>query len=237
MKAGILLFIALLPSIAAWNWETHTALVDSVYYALDEGLREKLNLTEMEEGSVAPDKVFKDFRNHGFPRSLEEARAWKHKTEAFLAAGEYDHASYAFGVMSHYVSDSFSAPHTIAGEQYKLHQQYEQQGNNAYLPVKCVKERVALEDVCYTGSLQGKTWGAWVETRDERLPQAAVGDAGRYLLSLALDLFGSDCHNVRTRVEQQEWALERKDIVLACVVAAVMTVVGVSLCRDGILKK
>ncbi len=71
------------------------------------------------EGAKAPDAVFKDFKNHvlhvgendwgGAPAA---AREWYRRTVRALKDGDWKHAAYSAGVMSHYVVDPVQPFHT-----------------------------------------------------------------------------------------------------------------------------
>jgi predicted flap endonuclease-1-like 5' DNA nuclease len=71
------------------------------------------------EGAKAPDAVFKDFKNHvlhvgendwgGAPAA---AREWYRRTVRALKEGDWKHAAYSAGVMSHYVIDPVQPFHT-----------------------------------------------------------------------------------------------------------------------------
>jgi predicted flap endonuclease-1-like 5' DNA nuclease len=75
------------------------------------------------EGSKAPDKTFKDFKNHvlhvrdnywgGAP---ERAEVWYGKTVAALRAQQWESAVYSAGVLSHYYTDPIQPFHTAQSE-------------------------------------------------------------------------------------------------------------------------
>ncbi len=231
---SILFVVALLmmQSAVAWNWDTHEAMVTSVYYRLDPALREELSVERMAEGSIMPDKVFRDYQKHGFPRSLPEAERWLQSTRSSLAQEGYSHASLSFGIASHYLTDSFSAPHSISGEPYALHKQYEDQASREYDYADCPVNSFALAEAIMTGTEQGKTWGTWVTTRDAALPRHAVRDATLSLMTLAFDAFNSTCSSFETTVREVDSSFTPTlylgmGIVLLCAVG-----VGVWLYRD-----
>lgn len=75
------------------------------------------------EGSKAPDKVFKDFKNHvyhvrdnGWGGAPAKAREWYDKTVSALKAEDWDEAAYAAGVLSHYYTDPIQPFHTAQSE-------------------------------------------------------------------------------------------------------------------------
>jgi len=231
---SILFVVALvmIQSVAAWNWDAHEAMVMSVYYRLDPALREHLSVERLAEGSIMPDKVFRDYQKHGFPRSLPEAERWLQSTHSFLAQEDYSNASLSFGIASHYLTDSFSAPHSISGEPYSLHQLYEDQASQAYDYAECPLNSFALAEAIMTGTEQGKTWGSWVATRDAALPRHAVHDATLSLTTVASDVFNSTCTSFETTIRKVDSSFTPQlylgmGIVLLCVVG-----VGAWLYRD-----
>mgnify|MGYP001617633596 CR=1 FL=1 len=235
---AVLLFILVLvggsatPFATAWNWDTHPAIAESAYYRLDDSLREKLSLDLIKEGSIMPDKVFHDFTKHGFPRALPEAERWLRSTREFLNKQQYDNASLSFGIASHYITDSFAAPHSISGEPYPLHQLYEKQAAQNYFYAECTSESFELGDVLYTGSQQGKTWGEWTDTRDAQLPQLAVRDATFYLTGIAMETFNSTCRSFATHFETPERHLDISHMAFALAVLACLLFTILSLYRD-----
>ncbi|MBX2855661.1 MAG: DUF4332 domain-containing protein [Rhodobacteraceae bacterium] len=72
-------------------------------------------------GSKAPDKKFKDFKNHvlhvgdgDWGGAREAAAKWRGETVAQLREGAWPAAAYAAGVMSHYLSDPLMPLHTAS---------------------------------------------------------------------------------------------------------------------------
>ena len=135
MRSFLFLFVLLLTS--AWNWQTHPAFVESMYYQLSDEDQSNFNLTALQEGSLAPDRDFHDNRYHHYPPSYNLTLYWLQKARTSYAQGDFPEASYAFGVASHYVSDSFAAPHNIEKESSKDHSFYERQASERYMLVPC----------------------------------------------------------------------------------------------------
>ena len=79
MKKSILIslcFLTLLNAVYGWGWETHQMFAEKTYNSMPSDLREKLNLTAMKEGAIAPDKDFHDNIKHHYPPSYELALKW-----------------------------------------------------------------------------------------------------------------------------------------------------------------
>ena len=75
------------------------------------------------EGSKAPDKKFKDFRNHVlhvgdnyWGGAVEAAKKWYAETVTMLSNKQWSKAIYAAGVLSHYYTDPIQPMHTGQSE-------------------------------------------------------------------------------------------------------------------------
>jgi hypothetical protein len=224
------IFILVLLLVSGWNWETHTAFVDSVYYSLDEGRREQLSLELLEEGSIAPDKEFRDFVRHSYPHAIGQAELWLVEARDAVVRGDYDTASYAFGVVSHYVSDSFSSPHGVSGEEYFLHKAFEDQASVVYDVVACEEFNVNVDKSILRGSYEGNYWDEWVTTRDERLVRNGVVGASKVVTALGMDVFGSTCSSFSTFVVVQ--LFDRGDVLVVGMLSLCMISLGWSVWRD-----
>lgn len=108
------------------------------------------------EGSKAPDKVFKDFRNHvlhvgenywgGAPEKVVE---WYGRTVEALRAGSWADAAYNAGVLSHYYTDPVMPFHTGQTEaENSIHRATEWSINRSYNALRKIGEdRYGLVDV------------------------------------------------------------------------------------------
>ncbi len=228
----LMLMLVLAPFVSASNWDTHRAFAGSVYYNLNDSLRENLSLSLMEEGSIIPDKIFQDYKKHSFPLSYIEAKKWLQKTKTDLENKDYKNASLDFGIASHYIVDSFSSPHSFSGEDYASHKEYEDQASSDYLYAACNNEKIKLQDALYTGSLNGGHWITWTETRDRSLPFHDVENAMNHLFPIAMETFGSRCRELDTKVEAVHFYLGWKEILLSAAVLIGIILTGFSLRKD-----
>lgn len=100
------------------------------------------------EGSKAPDKTFKDFRNHvlhvsddywgGAPEKVEE---WYRTTVEALRAEKWQDAAYAAGVLSHYYTDPVMPFHTGQTEaENAIHRATEWSINRSYNALRKIGE-------------------------------------------------------------------------------------------------
>jgi hypothetical protein len=181
MRKLILLFIFLtgliiqLPTAEAWTVNTHYQIIDQVYYSLPADAQHNLNLSEMRQGSVAPDLKFFDFSYHKYPAGYAKALYWLDKGKREYKAGDYGSASYSFGVASHYISDFCSAPHCL-GKSGAYHTLYEVQ--SALLKPQITEANGNLLTSIENGKTQGQySWNSWIMNRDDSYIQKDLNNA------------------------------------------------------------
>jgi len=140
MKTGKVFFILFLPlafgTALAWDWDTHRFLAEKIcdHYSC------KCH-AEIKEGSIIPDRDFRDFSNHScydpsncspssywscpYKRScpaIDKAREWMEKA---AKAQECERWKYV-GIASHYFLDSKCFWHQVTNEDYeKCHKPFE----------------------------------------------------------------------------------------------------------------
>lgn len=159
--------LATLPSAEAWSWKTHADVVEMVYNGLPVEVQKNLNLEIMKNGSNEPDEVFKDFTTHSYPKSYQKAQAWLDKGKQAYDQGNYDEASYDYGVASHYISDTFSAPHCVSKEDSNDHSKYEDQAKD--LKPAQVNITGDLETMLKNGYTEGGTsWKEWLQNKGNK---------------------------------------------------------------------
>jgi Zinc dependent phospholipase C len=171
---GVMIFLAIslvfAPVSFAWNWNAHSKIVDSTYNSLPSSVQSKLSLSYMEDGSNDPDQVFHDFRDHSYPFSYTKAVYYLNKGASYYKQKKYYLASISFGIASHYISDTFSAPHCVSGELYSEHASYEYQANK--LTPHITKVNGNLKTLLYNGYITGKSdWKSWMLTHSSSYPQ------------------------------------------------------------------
>lgn len=191
----LILILLLMPTSYAWLGTGHENIVSSVYYQFDNKTQDKLNLSELKRGSTDPDRVFHDTRLHHFPPSYERVVYWLEIANQSFQSGDFNNASYAFGVASHYISDSFAAPHTVDGEDPNEHSEYEVVANS-FVVSDCKK---LGEDLFITLSNHTKPeeWQEWRETRDKHLVYNHYKDAFRAVNSQTT-IFTEECKELTT---------------------------------------
>ncbi len=101
----VVLLLAMCSPTHAWKWKTHHDVVEAAFNALPPEVRVNLNLNEIKQGSIAPDK--EDFGHpHTYPNTLFQALYWFENARREYSAGRYSDASYALGVASHSMMDA-----------------------------------------------------------------------------------------------------------------------------------
>lgn len=178
------------PVADAWTWPTHSDIVDVVYQGLPTDVQYKLDLKVMEDASNDPDEVFKDFTDHSYPRSYDKAKSWLDQGKAAYVRGDYKNASYDYGVASHYISDTFSAPHCVSGESSSDHSKYEDQAEK--LKPIATYSSGDLKSKMETGYNQGKTsWSEWLKTKNDAIIQNNLNMGASAALSAIKDSINS----------------------------------------------
>ncbi len=185
----LLVFLFLVPYAHAWDYEGHKLIVNYVYYSTDMHLK-NFNLTRMEEGAIAPDKVFRDQRKHHYPYTLELTKKW---------ISNSSDPSYNFGVATHYISDSFASPHYIKNEKYSHHILFERQARSIY--IECRDYNLLIEEELPKTPKYSNYWNKWLKSKDKNIPNRAINDAAKLALSAAIKEFNLTC-NRNSKVEK-----------------------------------
>jgi len=162
--------IVLMPAADAWSWKTHSDVVDVVYYGLPLNVQQNLDLNTMENASNDPDEIFHDFTYHSYPKSYEKAIYWLNSGKTAYDSGNYENASYDYGVACHYISDTFSAPHGVSGESSSDHSKYENHAKKLTPMLTGVSGD--LNSMMQNGKNQGSvSWDEWLQSNDDSIIQ------------------------------------------------------------------
>lgn len=189
----LLSFMAM-PVADAWSWKTHSDIVDVVYNGLPVDVQKNLDLNMMRDGSNDPDEKFHDFTDHSYPGSLDKAQSWLDQGKAAYDSGNYPQASYDYGVASHYISDTFSAPHAVSGESSSEHSSYEDSAKRLTPVANYVTGD--LNTLMQDGKNQGaKSWANWVEVRDDPIIQNDLNRGASVTLSAIRNSINSTSTN------------------------------------------
>ncbi|ADL58139.1 MULTISPECIES: zinc dependent phospholipase C family protein [Methanothermobacter] len=174
MKRGVslilVLVLMLMPCSYAWKTVTHYDAAEAIYEKLPSSKRSKININAMIDGSNDPDEKFHDTVRHSFPRSFTEAKKWLDRGRSAYRSKNYRYASYCFGVASHYITDTFSAPHCVSGESSTLHNSYEKQAT--YLAPSISYVSGDIYSLMQRGYLNGRSdWSRWTKTKSSSIVQ------------------------------------------------------------------
>lgn len=164
------------PVSDAWTWSTHSSIVDSTYYSLPTSIHSKLSLSAMRDGSNDPDEKFHDYRDHSYPNSYNKALHYLNQGSSYYKQKKYYESSKSFGIASHYISDTFSAPHCVSGELSSQHQAYENQASKLKPHVTAVTGN--LKVLMFNGYTSEKSdWANWQKTRSTYYTQKDLNRA------------------------------------------------------------
>ncbi len=170
MVVFMISLLIMVPASDAWSWKTHSQVVDVVYYGLPSDVQRNLNLGIMENASNDPDEIFHDFTYHSYPKSYNKSIYWLNLGKTAYDNGNYENASYDYGVACHYISDTFSAPHGVSGESSSLHSKYEDHAKK-FTPVAS-SVNGDLNSLMENGKIEdSKSWDSWIETNDDSIIQ------------------------------------------------------------------
>jgi hypothetical protein len=182
--------MVMMPASDAWSWKTHSDIVDVVYYGLPVDVQGKLDLNTMRDGSNDPDEIFHDFTFHSYPKSYEKAKYWLDQGKVAYDRGDYGNASYDYGVATHYISDTFSAPHGVSRESSADHSKYENHAKK--LSPIATYANGDLNTVLQDGKNQGAvSWSSWLQSDDDLIIQDNLNRGASASLSAVKDSINS----------------------------------------------
>ncbi len=168
-------FFLQIPAASAWNWNTHQEIVESNYNTLPSDMKQNLDLNAMKDGSDDPDFKFFDFQYHRYPDSRIKMDEWLNKGQEHYKNGDYYSASYCFGVASHYITDSFAAPH-CAGFKGPDHTLYETKASLIKPELKRTDGN--LNSLLIDGQSTGKSdWNNWINIKNDSYIQNDLNKA------------------------------------------------------------
>ncbi|AIS32379.1 zinc dependent phospholipase C family protein [Methanobacterium formicicum] len=164
-----LLFLMVAPA-TAWEWTAHKKIVDEININLPSDVQKNLKpyLAVMKEGSTYPDTLPNDKINHGYPGSYSQTNTWLDNGKVAYEKGDYREAAWCFGVASHYITDTYSAPHC---GWIKDKEKYWQIGNQL-TPKKHDFHYSNLNNMLKYGNERGKdSIASWNKTEDSGIVQ------------------------------------------------------------------
>ena len=136
----ILLLTASFPSARAWTGDTHIWLsAKSVTYLPRDWQNLAFNLysADLNNGTTAPDRVFRDFYNHvyhprtGYGGAPKAITKWYGYFKGNLTLGNWKTSVYCAGVLAHYAEDIANPLHTDTSDaEEEIHSKYETDAYN-----------------------------------------------------------------------------------------------------------
>ncbi len=141
MNSALRLFVILLITSPltinlsnAWNSghdTTHEHIAAKLYSDMPTHIKKNLDISEMKKGANLPDKSDKDkkYLLHKYPLSVDKVEENLKKAMTYFNKAKnaqpvdktkyYKQESLHLGMATHYISDTFAAPHTAYMENYK----------------------------------------------------------------------------------------------------------------------
>jgi hypothetical protein len=124
--------LIILPSTSAWNsgiGDTHDNIASKLYHSTPAHIQKHLDLKEMKKGARWPDYNGESKKWHGYPLSVIRVNTYLKKAKNAYLNKNYKMESFYYGVMSHYISDTYAAPHTV--KRLSFHTKYYAQGDRS----------------------------------------------------------------------------------------------------------
>ncbi|MEK6956102.1 MAG: zinc dependent phospholipase C family protein [Nanoarchaeota archaeon] len=205
MRLFIILLLCI-PSVYAWDSNGHKAIVDYIYFNTDM-YSKGFNLSRLEEGSVAPDKVFKDQKKHHYPSSYDLANKWLNNSD-----------DYSFGVASHYISDSFDATEYINNENSKDRKLFY---SKAVIDIECRNYGYSLSEL-KEGSKNYIEWNSWLKNKSNAIPVKEINQATKVSLSIALKKYNLTCLK---RTDVQDFDYFRNNVIYEMIALFILSVI------------
>jgi len=161
---SMVLFITLSP-VAAWSVPTHYEIAATTYYALPADVQSKLSLELMMEGADDPDLKFLDYQYHKYPENQPKVDYWLNRGSIDYKNGNYNDASYSFGVATHYIADGSCAPHCPDNTSHYEHSIYEL--NALILTPKIDYSGGDIHSIMNNDFIDGKdSWQSWMNNKN-----------------------------------------------------------------------
>lgn len=196
---GLAIFISM-GSASAWNAgpdKTHELIATQLYHDMPTSISQNLDLVEMKKGANYPDvKDAGSKYKHAYPASADYAEKYLKMamkdyqnaiktTNPTLKTRFFKQESYHLGMASHYISDTFAAPHTTSKmknyqEFYKLAEQITHiYKTTTTLPVLNLKTHNGLKTFLKFGKTEGyKVYQYWNKNQVWKNPSSALEVAG-----------------------------------------------------------
>jgi hypothetical protein len=125
---------------------------------------------------------------------------------------DYNKASHAFGVASHYIADSFISPHYISKEPGSLHTEFEKI-KDYKIRINCYNSLINLNESLKEASRNKEDWTNWTLTKNPEIPKREFEQAANLSMLIFLKIFNSSCNNLETEIIKKDFRIN-KDIII-----------------------
>ena len=186
----ILLFVTvttlMISPASAWSVPTHYAIAEKTYYALPADVQSKLSLNIMKDGADDPDLKFLDFQYHKYPNNKVKIDYWLNRGKEDYQNGNYNDASYSFGVASHYIADGCCAPHCEDNSSHGYHLLYELKA--IILSPQINSSSGNLDALLDNDAIDGKeSYDSWINNENDFYIQNDLDRAGNACYTAIMD--------------------------------------------------
>lgn len=186
---SIALLLALAPQAQAWKASTHYRIVQAAYDGLPENIRANLNLGLIKDGSTRPDQYVdkpdeygQTYPNHFQPKARAQAEHWLGVAKSYYRNGDFDNASLALGIASHYIADACCLAHNPPYTYYwNLHEEFEDRGTRIWPKQPWGISNFDLSQMLEQAETNASVkWERWIQTRDISIVQEDLNNAAVY---------------------------------------------------------
>lgn len=150
----------LIPQSAAWEWKAHARIIDEIYdNHLPPNIKNSLDEHQMVLGAWEPDRsdLANNKANHKYPDSVKKAEECLSNAKIAYHNGNYKLESFYYGMASHYISDSFAAPHSGWMKTLPDKDSYYKKGNNLVPGIdKKLQYKNSINELLQYGYSRGK---------------------------------------------------------------------------------
>jgi len=186
----VLLLLALVPQAQAWEWATHRRVVEAAYEELPENIRARLSRDWIREGSTWPDRYKYEpdprygqtYPGHFQPEARGHAAYWLARARGYYRNGDFEDASLALGIASHYIADACCLAHNPPhAYDWNLHAELESRAAGLWPERPEGIPNFDLQRVLVQIETDAPSkWKRWLQTRDTSILQEDLNDATSY---------------------------------------------------------
>lgn len=192
MKRVLLLLLLLF--VSAWTWPVHENFSAKIYDSFPADVKSNLNLTLIQEGSLMPDKLIQDYERHSYPDSVEAIDYWLTRSHDSYLESNYTVASLSLGIATHYIADSFSAPHNVANEDNSMHSKFETEAEKMLFYSSCTVGKKDVESYISKAAVGKTDWGFWLRNKANKIQSKELSNALYAGYALSHAYYEEECY-------------------------------------------